>query len=644
MMRDAGLEDCRYHNLTRRHRRRAPRLSVLGSRSCSTIENVLNRGCRARRARAQLCASSQAGVAGRATSSGSPAQRVNSPVARRLQHRRCDADHDGTPDADADPAAPLSLLALAGALRPRPCCSAATCSIAAMPELAQKFRELRDAAAAGSRRRTVDAHRRRAGAPARPLRARGARLGRAAPHDTSCSNVAEYLRTSAAIWCRPRRSRAIPARRGRAARRRRPARSAARSCSTAAAQSEPLMKLRVLRGCSRSSACWSGTGWTTSCAPRICTGRCASCSSLARDLVRAPATRTRGERLRLALEELGPIFVKFGQALSTRRDLLPRRHRRRAGEAAGSRAAVPRRSRARASSSAPTAGRSARCSRSSTRQPLAAASIAQVHAAKLPNGQEVVVKVLRPGMRELIERDLEVLYALARSRAALLARAPPAAAASRSCASTRRRSSMSSTCMREAANASQLQAQLRGLAAAVRARGVLGLLPRERDGDGAHPRRADQRHGGAARGGHGHPNAGGERRARSSSRRCSATTSSTPTCTPATSSCCIDDPAHPRYAAVDFGIVGTLDPRDQHYLAENFLAVFDRDYRRVAALHVRVRLGAARTRASMRWSRAVRTVCEPIFDKPLKEISFGTRAAAAVRDLAPLQHARSSRS
>jgi ubiquinone biosynthesis protein len=84
----------------------------------------------------------------------------------------------------------------------------------------------------------------------------------------------------------------------------------------------------------------------------------------------------------------------------------------------------------------------------------------------------------------------------------------------------------------------------------------------------------------------------------------------------------IEDPANPRYAAIDFGIVGTLDPRDQHYLAENFLAVFDRDYRRVAVLHVESGWVPADTRVDEMES-AIRTVCEPIFDKPLKDISFG---------------------
>jgi ubiquinone biosynthesis protein len=85
----------------------------------------------------------------------------------------------------------------------------------------------------------------------------------------------------------------------------------------------------------------------------------------------------------------------------------------------------------------------------------------------------------------------------------------------------------------------------------------------------------------------------------------------------------IDNPASPKYAAVDFGIVGTLDPRDQYYLAENFLAVFDRDYRKVATLHLESGWVPADSRVDEMES-AIRTVCEPIFNKPLKEISFGT--------------------
>jgi ubiquinone biosynthesis protein len=84
----------------------------------------------------------------------------------------------------------------------------------------------------------------------------------------------------------------------------------------------------------------------------------------------------------------------------------------------------------------------------------------------------------------------------------------------------------------------------------------------------------------------------------------------------------IDNPAEPRYAAVDFGIVGSLDPGDQQYLARNFLAVFDRDYRKVAVLHLESGWVPPGTRIDEMES-AVRTVCEPIFDRPLKDISFG---------------------
>jgi ubiquinone biosynthesis protein len=82
------------------------------------------------------------------------------------------------------------------------------------------------------------------------------------------------------------------------------------------------------------------------------------------------------------------------------------------------------------------------------------------------------------------------------------------------------------------------------------------------------------------------------------------------------------DPRNPRYAAIDFGIMGTLDPSDQHYLAENFLAVFDRDYRRVALLHVESGWVPPNTRVDEMES-AVRTVLEPIFNRPLKDVSFG---------------------
>jgi ubiquinone biosynthesis protein len=83
-----------------------------------------------------------------------------------------------------------------------------------------------------------------------------------------------------------------------------------------------------------------------------------------------------------------------------------------------------------------------------------------------------------------------------------------------------------------------------------------------------------------------------------------------------------EDPKNPRYIAVDFGIMGTLGPEDQRYLGENFLAFFKRDYRRVAELHLQSGWVPPYTPVNA-FESAIRTVCEPIFEKPLKDISFG---------------------
>ncbi len=329
---------------------------------------------------------------------------------------------------------------------------------------------------------------------------------------------------------------------------------------------------------------------------------------------------TRAERLRLALEELGPIFVKFGQALSTRRDLLPADI---ADELAKLQDRVP-----------PFPGSEARASlERSYRQPLtalfakfeetplAAASIAQVHVASRSDGREIVVKVLRPGMREVIGRDLEVMHALA----ALAERWWPEARRLKPIAVV---SEYQQTIvdeldlMREAANASQLKRNFAGsqllyvpevhwdlcrsdVMVMERIRGVpIGDLVTLRARGTDFRRLAENgveifftqvfRHNFFHADMH-----------------------------PGNIFVLLDDPARPRYAAVDFGIVGTLSLRDQRYLAENFLAVFDRDYRRVAELHIESGWVPAGTRVDEMES-AVRTICEPIFDRPLSEISFGT--------------------
>ena len=325
-------------------------------------------------------------------------------------------------------------------------------------------------------------------------------------------------------------------------------------------------------------------------------------------------------RLRLALEELGPIFVKFGQAVSTRRDLLPTDV---ADELVKLQDRVP-----------PFPGPIARAivERAYGRPvseafsefeetPLAAASIAQVHAARLPDGKEVVVKVLRPDMRESIERDLEVLYSLAQL-AQTYWREGRRLRPLEIVAEYEKTILDELDLMREAANASQLKRNFAGSDLLYVPEIYwdycrLDVMVMERI--------------------HGIPISDMERlRAAGTDIRCLAENGVRIFFTqvfrhnffhadmhPGNIFVMVDDPARPRYAAVDFGIVGTLDPRDQHYLAANFLAVFDRDYRRVAQLHVESGWVPAGTRVDEIES-AVRTVCEPIFDRPLEDISFAT--------------------
>jgi ubiquinone biosynthesis protein len=327
---------------------------------------------------------------------------------------------------------------------------------------------------------------------------------------------------------------------------------------------------------------------------------------------------TRGERLRLALEELGPIFVKFGQALSTRRDLLPVDL---ADELAKLQDRVPPFPGDVAVATIEAAfGRSiGDLFDAFDATPLAAASIAQVHVARLKSGEEVVVKILRPGMHEIIERDLEVLEALA----ALANEYWDAARRLRpmEVVGEYRKTILDELdLMREAGNAAQLKRNFLGSHLLYvptvywdYCRGNVMVMERIH---GVIVNRVD------------------ELRARGANIAKLAENGVEIFFTqvfrhnffhadmhPGNIFVQLDDPENPRYAAIDFGIVGTLQPRDQHYLAENFMAFFDRDYARVAALHVESGWVPKGTRVD-ELEAAVRTVCEPIFNKPLKEISF----------------------
>jgi ubiquinone biosynthesis protein len=327
----------------------------------------------------------------------------------------------------------------------------------------------------------------------------------------------------------------------------------------------------------------------------------------------------RAERIRLALEELGPIFVKFGQALSTRRDLLPPDI---ADELAKLQDRVPPFPVAEAKAIiARTYGKPAEeVFERFDDEPLAAASIAQVHTARLRSGEEVVVKVVRPGVRDKIERDLEVMYALAqlaRDYSKEGHRLRPVEVV----AEYERTILDELDLMRETGNAAQLKRNFAGSRllyvpavywdycrpdVMVMER-IHGVLVSDMD----------------------------ELRRRGTNIQVLAENGVEIFFTqvfrhnffhadmhPGNIFVQTDDPQHPVYAAVDFGIVGTLDARDQHYLAENFIAFFDRDYNRVARLHIDSGWVPSDTRVD-ELEAAVRTVCEPIFNKPLAEISFG---------------------
>ncbi|NBC21870.1 MAG: ubiquinone biosynthesis regulatory protein kinase UbiB [Gammaproteobacteria bacterium] len=333
---------------------------------------------------------------------------------------------------------------------------------------------------------------------------------------------------------------------------------------------------------------------------------------------RAVVDEPLGVRIRLALQELGPIFVKFGQAISTRRDLLPVDV---ADELAKLQDQVPPFASGLALEIIEQAyGRPAsEVFGSFEEQALAAASIAQVHAATLPDGTEVVVKMLRPDMRRVIERDLEVMYFMA----GLAHRYWREARRLRPLEVVREYEKTiidELDLMREAANAAQLARNFAGsdllhvpeiyfdychvnVIVMERIYGIpISNMRALREAGADIKRLAEKgveifftqvfRHNFFHADMH-----------------------------PGNIFIQVHDPKDPKYAAVDFGIVGTLNPVDQRYLAENFLAFFEQDYHKVAKLHIDSGWVPPDTRVDELES-AVRTVCEPIFSKPLDEISF----------------------
>ncbi len=329
--------------------------------------------------------------------------------------------------------------------------------------------------------------------------------------------------------------------------------------------------------------------------------------------------KPRAVRMREALEDLGPIFIKFGQMLSTRRDLLADDIADELQRLQDDVPAFPGKDATVIIEKAfgKTVGE---LFESFDEQPLASASIAQVHAAVLKTGEEVVVKVLRPDVLPVIKRDISLLYIIAELAAkysSQLRRLRPVEVIEEYEKTILDELDL----LREAANASQLRRNFEGSSDLyvpeiywdyVR-KNVL-VMERIygtpiRDIDSLKEQGTDM-----------------ERLAAMGVEIFFTQVFSHnffhADMHPGNIFVDTDDPKSPKYIAVDFGIMGTLSQTDKRYLAENFLAFFQRDYYKVAKLHVESGWVPSHTRVD-EFESAIRSVCEPIFEKPLKEISFG---------------------
>ncbi|MFT4465641.1 MAG: ubiquinone biosynthesis regulatory protein kinase UbiB [Sodalis sp. (in: enterobacteria)] len=329
--------------------------------------------------------------------------------------------------------------------------------------------------------------------------------------------------------------------------------------------------------------------------------------------------RMLGERLRLALQELGPVWIKFGQMLSTRRDLFPPaiadqlamlQDRVQPFDGALARAHIER------SMGQPLEN----WFDDFQQEPLASASIAQVHTARLKNGKEVVIKVIRPDILPMIKADIRLMYRLASWVPHLLPdgrRLRPVEVV----LEYEKTLLDELNLLREAANAIQLRRNFEGSpmlyipevysdycsetmmvmeriygvpvndVAALEKQGTNMKLLAERGVQVFFTQvfRDSFFHGDMH---------------------------------PGNIFVSFEHPENPQYIGIDCGIVGSLNKEDKRYLAENFIAFFNRDYRKVAELHVDSGWVPPDTNVED-FEFAIRTVCEPIFEKPLAEISFG---------------------
>ncbi len=327
--------------------------------------------------------------------------------------------------------------------------------------------------------------------------------------------------------------------------------------------------------------------------------------------------KSRGECIRHALEELGPIFIKLGQMLSTRRDLLPKDI---IDELSLLQDQVP---------SFPgdiameIIEKELGCTIEEAFQhfsveALASASIAQVHSATLHNGKEVVVKVLRPKIKKYIKRDVRLMYTFARLAQRFWSQGPRL----RPLEVVRefeRTILAELDLMREAANASQLRRNFKNSPDLYVPKVIWdytqkGVMVMERisgipisDVETLKKENVDLK-------------VLAEKGVKIFFTQVFRDRFFHADMHPGNIFVDAKNPKNPRYIAIDFGIMGTLNTNDQRYLAENILAFLNYDYHRVAKLHVDSGWVAEETHLE-EFEATIRTVCEPIVDKPLKEIS-----------------------
>jgi len=331
------------------------------------------------------------------------------------------------------------------------------------------------------------------------------------------------------------------------------------------------------------------------------------------------AKDSRGRRLRFALEELGPIFVKFGQLLSTRPDLIPGDIVKELDHLQDN--VAPFDSETFIQIVESNLNNSIEnLFKNFDKQPLASASVAQVHSAELHSGEEVVVKVIRPGLEPIIENDTRLLRIIAQLVEKFTSegkRLRPIEVVD----DYRETIFDELDLAREGANASQLRRNFENSKLlyipevywdyscknVLVLERIYGLPVTDTDKLKAHNINLKRL---------------AERGVEVFFTQVFQHNFFHADMHPGNVFVSFETPHDPSYMAVDMAIVGTLTREDQYYLARNLLAMFRRDYRQVAELHV-LSGWVPRNTSIAGFESAIRSVCEPIFEKPLKEISFG---------------------